>query len=57
MNIVQVFAEIVAAKQQWDQFIELFEEVVCMLTKAFILRFNIEQEVFTKVPQAKKELF
>lgn len=40
---------------EWREFVTLFEEVICMLVKAFILRFNIGQEVYSKVPKAGKE--
>lgn len=42
-------------KEEWGQFIELVDEVITILINAFILRFNIADEVFIKVPQAKME--
>lgn len=42
-------------EEEWNQFIDLFEEVICMLVKTFMLRFNISKEIYAKVPQAKKE--
>jgi hypothetical protein len=42
-------------ENEWYQFITLVEEVIGMLVKAFLRRFDIAQEVFNKVPQAKKE--
>ncbi len=38
----------------WENFVKLIEEVVLMLLKAYLIRFNLEEEVFEKLPQAKK---
>lgn len=43
-------------EEDWLHFIALFEEVIFILVKAFIHRFNIKEEICTKVPQAKREL-
>jgi hypothetical protein len=40
---------------EWNQFIELLEEVIGMLVKAFILRFALDADLYQRVPQAKKE--
>jgi len=42
-------------ENEWKEFIELVDEVISMLVKSFILRFNIINEVFEIVPQARKE--
>lgn len=41
--------------EEWDDFITLADEVIVMLVRAFILRFNISSELNVKVPQAKGE--
>lgn len=41
-------------ESDWSQFITLIEEVSVMLLKAYLSRFNIENEVFERLPQAKK---
>jgi hypothetical protein len=42
-------------EDEWNQFIALVEEVIGMLVKAYLRRFDIATEVFKKVPQARKE--
>lgn len=42
--------------EKWNQHLIIFEEVIYMLVKCFIDRFNIENDVFIKVPQAKREI-
>ena len=42
-------------EEDWNQFVTIINEVVSMLVKAFLLRFDIADSVFGKVPQAKKE--
>lgn len=39
---------------EWNQFATSMEEVVSILLNAYLLRFDLEQAVFDKVPQAKK---
>jgi len=39
----------------WDQFVKLIDEVVALLVKALLLRFDIADVVFRKVPNAKRE--
>lgn len=41
-------------ESDWSQFIKLIEEMSVMLLKAYLSRFNIENEVFERLPQAKK---
>lgn len=41
--------------EDWSQFVMIIEEVLAMLVKAFLLRFDIADNMFAKVPQAKKE--
>jgi len=43
-------------ESEWLIFIDLIEEVIVSLVKAFIIRHDILSEVSTHVPQAKKEL-
>lgn len=42
-------------EDDWEQFVMILDTVIEMLVKAFLIRFNIANEVFVKVPQAKKE--
>lgn len=39
---------------EWNQFVTLADEVIDMLVRAFIRRFDISKELYKKVPQAKK---
>lgn len=39
----------------WNEFVTMLDEVVDILVSAYLKRFNIEKDVFGKVPQAKKE--
>jgi hypothetical protein len=41
-------------KGDWEDFVKLIEEVVLMLLKAYLDRFDLEEEIFEKLPQAKK---
>lgn len=41
-------------EDDWNNFVKLIEEVVLMLLKAYLIRFDLEDEVFEKFPQAKK---
>ena len=43
-------------EKEWNDFIDLIDEVFNLLVKAFIARHNITNEIITHVPQAKKEL-
>ncbi len=40
-------------EDEWEQFVELIEEVVVILLKAYLIRFDLEKAVFEKLPQAK----
>lgn len=40
-------------ESEWNQFVELLEEIVVILLKAYISRFNLEKEVLEKLPRAK----
>lgn len=42
-------------ENEWDEFIDLLNEVIDLLIEAFIRRFNIKDALFDKLPQAKKE--
>jgi len=41
-------------EDEWNQFVDLIEEVVVILLKAYLIRFNLEKEVLEKLPQARK---
>jgi len=41
-------------ESDWNQFVKLIEEVVIMLLKAYLIRFNLENDVFEKLPQVRK---
>jgi hypothetical protein len=41
-------------EDEWNQFVDLIEEVVVILLKAYLIRFNLENDVLEKLPQAKK---
>lgn len=43
-------------EKEWHQFIQLFDEVVFILIKAAISRFNIEHEICSIYPPAIKEI-
>ncbi len=43
-------------EEKWNQHLVIFEEVIYMLIRSFFLRFDIEDDVYLKVPQAKKEI-
>lgn len=38
----------------WEHFAKLIEEVVLMLLKAYLIRFDLEAEVFERLPQVKR---
>ncbi len=42
-------------EEEWQEFVVLIEDVISILVKAFLTRFDISDEVFTKVPLARKE--
>lgn len=39
----------------WDEFVALAGEIVDILVRSFILRFDVSTELFQKIPQAAKE--
>jgi hypothetical protein len=42
-------------ESEWLDFVNLAEEIVCILVKAFLVRFELAEEVFIELPLAKKE--
>ena len=42
-------------EEDWNHFVTIIDKVVTILVKAFLLRFDISENVFGKVPQAKRE--
>jgi len=41
-------------ESEWRDFLGLIEEVVVMLLKAYLVRFNLEVEVFKQLPHARR---
>ena len=41
-------------ESDWEQFVELIEEVATMLLNAYLLRFDLECEVLARLPQARR---
>lgn len=41
-------------EDEWFKFIELIDEIISILVKAFLLRFGLEHVIFEKLPMARK---